>query len=866
MKNNKNYAFSQLKMKILTLTLLAILTISTVMIALPLEVQAVENASNPGDANYPTEVPSGVTPNATLETLPYISVRPNPVGKDQIFLVNLWIQPPLHVSRQFTDSFVVTITKPDGTKDSVGPMSSFQGDGTAWFEYIADQTGTWLLQFNFLGQYFPAGNYTSPSGGTPTGGTQAASYTYLGSAYYKPSQSPVVNLTVQQDPIMSWPENSRPTDYWTRPISMEHREWAIVGGNCPYDGLGGIAGWPEDTNIYRSNYKFTPYVMGPSTAHVVWRRQGALAGIFGGAYGSSSAFIDYAGGTFGGGNVGPGVGGNPNLVYDGRCYQTVTKTAKVLINGTYYDQPTSVWQCYDIRTGEIIWEQTGIPNPPTIISYQSNTPAVPGAVARTGATISLVSISGGRLIKYDAGTGRATTNVSTAPISGGTVYCDPYVFSIQTINASRGLYRLINWTMEGTTTNFTARIQSNTTFPFSSLGACDYEQMVSVTTESISSTATGISIATRLIAVDLTNGQVLWNITTDTTSGTQAAYSSNTRVADHGKIALRLNDGLWHAWDIRTGKEVWVTKQTSYPWGSFGAYAVQSAYGLIFYNQYDGVHAYNWTNGNLEWTFEAPTPYDYETPYEGQYSWFSDGIVADGKLYTYTVEHSPTAPISRGFRIFCINTTTGENIWNVTGAMIPGVVADGYLTASNQYDGYLYVFGKGKSATTVTTQQSVISQGESVLLTGTVMDQSPGSPNTPCVSKESMTQWMEYLYMQHDIPSSTTGVPVSIDAVDPNGNAIHIATVTSDMSGSFKTLWKPDIQGEYTITASFMGDDSYGSSWAETAVGVTQATASTPAPTTQQITEKPVEIYFAASTIAIIIAIAVVGVLLRKRQ
>jgi hypothetical protein len=745
-------------------------------------------------------------------------------------------------------------------------MSSFQGDGTAWFEYLADQNGTWLLQFSFLGQFFPAGNYTSPSGGTPTGGTQSASVTYLGSAYYKPSQSPVVNLTVQQGLVVkSWPEPSLPTDYWTRPISMEHRNWWIIGGNCPYDGIGGITGWPEDTNIYRSNYKFTPYVTSASTAHIVWRRQGALAGIFGGAYGSSSAFVDYSGGTFGGGNVGPGVGGNPNLVYDGRCYQTVTKTASVLINGTYVDQPTSVWQCYDLRTGEIYWEQTGIPNPPTIISYQSNTPAVPGAVARTGATITLVSISGGRLIKYDAGTGRATTNVSTSPISGGTVYCDPYVLSIQTINATRGIYRLINWTMEGTTTNFTARIQSNVTFPYSSLGACDFEQMVSVATDSISSNATGISIASRLVAVDLTNGNVLWNITTDTTTGTQAAYSSNTRVADHGKIALRLNDGLWHAWDIKTGKEVWVTKQTSYPWGSFGAYAVQSAYGLLFYNQYDGVHAYNWTNGNLEWTFEAPTPYDYETPYEGQYSWFSDGVVADGKLYTYTVEHSPTAPISRGFRIFCIDALTGKNIWNVTGAMIPGVTADGYLTASNQYDGFLYVFGKGKSATTLTTQQSVISQGDSVLLTGTVLDQSPGSPNTPCVSKESMTAWMEYLYMQHDIPSDTTGVPVSIDAVDPNGNAIHIATVTSDMSGTYKALWKPDIPGEYTITASFMGDDSYGSSWAETAVGVTQAAASTPAPTPQQVTEKPIEIYFAASTIAIILAIAIVGIMLRKR-
>jgi hypothetical protein len=855
------HKFREKKLKLSTLSLLALLILSMFFVATTNEVQAEENASNPGDANYPIEVPSGVTPDETLETLPYISVRPNPVGLGQVFLVNLWLQPPLHVSRQFTDSFVVTITKPDGTEDTVGPMSSFQGDGTAWFEYIADQTGTWTLQFSFLGQFFPEGNYTTPSGGF--GGSTIVN---LGSAYYQPSESPKVNLTVQEDMIMSWPASSLPTDYWTRPISMENRDWWIIGGNCPYDGIGGIEGWPEETNIYRSNYKFTPYVTGPSTAHIVWRRQGALSGIFGGAYGVSSAFLDYSGGSFGGGSAGPSVGGNPSLVYNGRCYATVTKTAQVLINGTYCDQPTKVWQCYDIRTGEIYWEQTGIPNPPTIISYQSNSPAVPGAVFRTGATISLVSISSGRLIKYDPSTGAVTTNVSTSPISGGTVYCDPYVLSVQ--NLGGGNYRLINWTMEGTTSNFTARIQSNTTFPFSSLGTCDYEEMVSVTTTTISSTATGIGIAARITAVNLLNGAVLWNITTDTTSGTQAPYSSNTKIADHGKFAMRLNDGLWHAWDIRTGKVAWTTEQTSYPWGSFGAYAVQSAYGLLFYNQYDGVHAFDWETGELVWTFEAITTYDYETPYEGQYSWFSDGIVADGKLYTFTVEHSPTAPISRGFRIYCINATNGQCIWNETGAMIPGVVADGYLTASNYYDGYLYVFGKGQSETTITTQQSVISQGESVLLTGTVMDQSPGSPDTPCVSEESMTQWMEYLYMQHDMPSNITGVPVSIDAVDPTGKALHIATVTSDMSGTFKTLWTPDIPGEYTITATFMGDDSYGSSWAETAVGVTVApeTSSTSSPISFEPVSNTMMTIAIGLRIAIILAIAIVGMLiLRKR-
>ena len=49
------------------------------------------------------------------------------------------------------------------------------------------------------------------------------------------------------------------------------------------------------------------------------------------------------------------------------------------------------------------------------------------------------------------------------------------------------------------------------------------------------------------------------------------------------------------------------------------------------------------------------------------------------------------------------------------------------------------VFGKGLSATTVTTPDVVVPKGTGVVIKGTVLDLSPAQPNTPCVSKDSMS-------------------------------------------------------------------------------------------------------------------------------
>ena len=85
---------------------------------------------------------------------------------------------------------------------------------------------------------------------------------------------------------------------------------------------------------------------------------------------------------------------------------------------------------------------------------------------------------------------------------------------------------------------------------------------------------------------------------------------------------------------------------------------------------------------------------------------------------------------------------------------------------------------------------------------------------------------MEYLHLQQPIGGiwgneTITGVPVSLDALDPNNNYVHIGDATTEgYSGTFGFAWEPEVPGQYKVTATFMGDDSYGSSFATTYVNV----------------------------------------------
>jgi outer membrane protein assembly factor BamB len=850
--------------------------------------------------NGSTQLPSGVTPDMTVTTTPYLSFRPNPVGENQTILVNLWLDPGPSVTRYFRD-LTVTITKPDGTTD-VKKMNSYFADSTAWFEYEVDQTGTWKLKFDFPGAYFPAGNYTMLEGTSNAGFTE----NYPKSVYYEPASTGEQTLTVQEEPVLPWPSAELPNNYyWTRPVMAENREWATILGDYPWRGPATCSDaiWPANTNRYWSpSYSFTPYVQGPTTSHIVWKRPGV--GVISGLYGGDVGTISMQSG-----------GGNPTIVYQGRAYQTVTKPMPQMINGSLVNMATSVWQCYDFRTGEIIWEETGLGNAaPTVIEYDHGLPAVPGAEAAVGVTASLIAITGsattpGRLLKYNPATGAVTVNVSIPAFTTSLYYMNEYVLSVQQLNASggpgdpgtptAGIYRLINWTTSGSSSNFTSRIITNQSWPRADLGPYgggagnpqdfsvgigfnirepnffDLADMGYPYVNIAYDNASGFRYGTRIQAYSYVTGELLWDKTVNDTM-----YSGTTNVADHGKLAVLMRDGTFMAWDY-DGTQLWRSERMDYPWDApgFGAYSIASAYGMFYRFGYGGVYAFDWNTGKIVWKYTAPAFSEYETPYTDEngttvYSFNAGCQIADGKIYIYNTEHTPSQPITRGWGLHCINATTGELIWKIKTPGAVGPISDGYMSVSGS-DGIQYVYGKGQSQTTVTAPQTAVPVGTTVLIQGTVLDMSPAQPGTPCVSAESMTTYMEYLHKQQPIDGlwhneTVTGVPVQILAIGPDNETIDLGIVTSDMSGKFQLSWTtPQTEGVYKITATFMGDGSYGSSWDETGLIVGQAQA-TPSSSSSAISVNdvvgPLSVYIIAGVIAVIIAIAIVGVMILRKH
>jgi len=729
----------------------------------------------------------------------------------------------------------VKITAPDGTQNVI-MTDSYQGDTTAWFEYIPDQVGEWTLKFEFSGNYFPPGLYRSPR----TGG-----YTeFPQSVYYEPSSTGEQTLTVQEDIVYSWPEAELPTDYWTRPISLEKREWWIIAGAYPGTGyVGGGPIWdtlyPGTNPRYSPAYDFHPWVEGPNTSHIVWKRQDSVAGLIGGYayyYGETSR------------------GGTPSVIYSGRCYQTITMS----VNGV----PTSCAACYDLRTGEMYYsiptEDGGVT--PTIVSYSPpGSGSVPGAVAQTTYSVELLTISGGYLYKIDKTTG-AVSEYSISPLagSGGTYYMNQYVLDVQDLGEAAGeeRYRLINWTTAGRSNNFESRVVSNTTYGRASLTETEYEDDAEVAyrfartplidfNAGYGATVGGIGYEgptrvyeqMRIQGYNLYTGEELWDLTTE-----EPLYSRSVYIADHGKIAVLTQNGYFLAYDLATGNLAWKSETMDYPWASagFGAYAIESAYGMLFRQAYDGVYAFDWDDGSIVWHYKAPSLAVYESPYvdsdgNGVYPFNGGATIADGKMYVYNTEHTASWPMTRGWGLHCIDIFTGELVWKIGNPMSYGAIADGYLTAFNSWDGYMYVFGKGQSVTTVTAPDVAVPVGTTMTIKGTVFDMSPAQEDTPCVSEDSMSTQMQYLHLQRPIDGiwhneTIIGVPVSLTAIGEDGSYIDIGTATTDgYSGTFGKAWTPTAEGTYKIVASFGPDESYGSSSATTWVTVGPApTPSTP--------------------------------------
>ena len=353
---------------------------------------------------------------------------------------------------------------------------------------------------------------------------------------------------------------------------------------------------------------------------------------------------------------------------------------------------------------------------------------------------------------------------------------------------------------------------------------------------------------------------------------------------------------MWSGYSMDDGSKLWgPVRSLASDWdyhsratGGFPSHAGIGeartvAYGHLYTAGFGGlVSCFDMKDGSLVWTYGNggagnSTFSGLESPWGHSPTFISK--IADGKIYTFTSEHSVGQPIYKGSKWRCIDAFTGKEIWTISGysERNMGVVADGYFVNFNEYDSQVYCIGKGPSKLTVTAPDVGIELGRSIMIRGTVTDIAAGTqqkeqasrfPNgVPAVSDNSMSAWMEYVYMQKSKPTNATGVEVTLDVIDANGNYRNIGTTTSDASGFYSFDWTPDIEGKYTVIATFGGSGSYWPSHAETAFVVE---AAAPTPTAQPIVaQSSTEMYILGIGIALIIAIAIgfaVTILILKKR
>ncbi len=779
-----------------------------------------------------------------FNTAAFIAFSPSVIGVGQTGVINLWIQPqpqyPLGdagnlptLNKGFAN-ITVTFTKPDGTKETFTPMDASlsnlgsdylgwtESGGTMYFYYTPKAVGNWSVTCSFPGQTF-----TEPTN---------SNYT----RYYKPCTSPAYYFTVQTEPVSAGiidgsPYSPLPTEYWNSPVNINNREWAQISGDWIMSGYDNYAN------------KYNPYSTAPKTAHVVWKTQQALGGLMGGDWGSTAYY-----------------GGQTVIVMNGKVY--------------YNDPSGFTFRCLDLATGKVIFSNaTG--NVKQGIHFLS-TYQVAAQQSQGVPTAYLVDTSTWKF--YDPITGVQVQALTNYPSNIQTIWWQDgsqlaYLTQRQNFNTTTQLYGwegIICWNYSKVTgNNWATGLVYNVSIGQNNnqlqVGAGRQSVALAVYQDASTIVVTATNAGTTFMGFNMTDGKWLW--TTNTTYINDANYPGFGYGSPSGPyLTYDPVTGNFIGYDVKTGKQLWNETIASYPWGNIPAYWGITIDDMKYSPRYDGkITAVNTTSGKIAWVSDIVG----NTTETVQGTWIfggsayanngEPGAAADGMIYVSSQTNYRGEPMTRFNKLFCLNATTGDFLWNVTGAIAPTAIANGYLLGNNGDDGTLYCFGKGQTSTTINAPITEQQKGKSILITGSVSDLSPAQPNTPAVSDDSMTEWMNYIMQNNaslvNSPPKPNGVPVTLTAFDSNGNTQTIGTVETDSSGKYVIAWTPPITGIYTITASFEGTNSYWRSSAETAVNVVEPDATaTPTPVTQSVSD----MYFIPAVVSIIVAILVVGAII----
>jgi len=802
------------------------------------------------------------------DTFAFVMVSPNPVGVNQETLVTFRIDKtnPLTTgsfSGERWQGLSVQITKPDGSIENKGPYEA-DPTGGSWFLYTPTQTGTYKFQCSFAGQ--------------------EVNVSANDQRYYLPSTSAQLILTVQADPIPPYTNSPPlPTDSWTRPINSENKGWWQIADDWLMKGYN-----RPEARPFAAGTAFSPYSSAPNSAHILWKDPIYFGGIVGGQYGDASFYTGLAYEQF-----------FNAMIQQGRLFYTV--------HGPSTSSDSYGTRVLDLQTGEEIAYLDGV----NIEFAQNLMIEIPN---EHGALPFLWSISGSTWTMYDSFNFKPILEITNVP-SGTTTFGPNGELLRYSFTGSAANRRLIMWNSTqailgpnfteywsprvGSVFDGTKGIQWNVSVP--NIGGSQSIKMIGEGT-----IITGYQVSTVYpnIYAHAAYPAYIEKLPNGSYPDSISHLWAQNRTDIHGfrkRIGRNIQNGVYtqydeptmtlHGYSATTGNELWITDPLPMSWGIFGA-SQHVAYDKAYRAGYDGyVRAYDAKDGSLVWEYYLGQPGYLENAY-GVYPVQEGFTIADKKIFVTSGEHSPDAVIWRGGRLWALDAENGDCLWSINGRFRNPSVSDGILVALNSMDGVAYAFGKGATATTITAPLTSIPQGQSIMITGTVTDQSPAQPGTPAIADEDMDRWMEYLHMQKTMPTDAKGVQVKLTAVDNNGHTYDIGVTTSDIAGSYGIKWTPPEEGTYQIKATFEGTNSYSSSYATTYIAVDEAPetspniTSTPTPTasttetpTQSPTASPSPIIdnpsgtsnetlliAAAAAVITIIVIGAAVVLLRKKQ
>ena len=825
----------------------------------------------------------------TLATHPIIGLTPNPAAVGKEVLIHIGITHSLSSVGVAWEGLTVTITRPDNTTETLGPFST-DPTGSVGTIYTPSMLGTYYFQTHFPQQVITATTRPGASSNswpdTPNGTIMLASET-----------EKLALIVVEETEVTNWPGTPVPTEYWTRPIDAQNWAWNEISGST----LAPLDRGREAAYILNAE--------APESPHILWKRPFTSAGLAGGIERGPYGYQD--------GNA-----------YEYQFENSVVIAGVLYYNkfqpggGTRVDQEVVA---VDLRTGKELWTRALIDPDGVSRRLSFGQSMVWSSYNFHGVFSYLWAKAGSTWHAFDPFSGSwvySMKNVpsGTDPNRRGDMYGPSGEILRWNVNLNAGWMTLWNstkvvsddgsWLRSNTGRILDAApgIMFNITIPKGLPGVTGEVILDDKVVGGYVGFPAGANPSTYFTqpaekpkvytwGFSLKpgqEGQLLFNNSRELPSvfdlGSGVRMGAGTTPTTPG-IIISAEDNIFIGWvpELRqyygfrldTGELIWGPTEQQHFMDYFNIRNYIHEGKLISSYVSGTARAFDVKTGELLWTYTADDPYN-EILY-GNQSWpIRPTLFADGKIYFGHMLHSTIDPKPRGAPFVCLNMTTGEVVFRINGFSAShhgGNIAfgDGVIALADTYSQTIFAIGKGPSATSVSIQNDIITHGGSVLLKGMVTDISPGTeeyalrarfPNgVPAVADEDMGEWMLYLYKQFVRPADADGVEVTLSVIDSNGNYRDIGTTTSNADGFFTLSWQPDIEGLYTVYASFAGSESYWPSHAVTSFVVGNAVA-TPAPTAAPQASVS-DMYFVPAVsgiiVAIIVGFVVLFLALRKR-